>query len=79
MYVNPGVRPGIVPLLPQGTNSTLFTECCKVAICDDEQRCPVCKREIVGADAKTAAERGRIRWKNATRHWVRKAEGRVPQ
>ena len=28
------------------TNSTFFTTCCQVAICDDQANCPVCKREI---------------------------------
>lgn len=29
-------------------NSTLFTTCCGVAICDDERRCPVCQQEVPG-------------------------------
>ena len=28
------------------TNSTKFTDCCQVAICDNEDRCPRCKNEI---------------------------------
>jgi hypothetical protein len=28
------------------TNSTKFTECCQVAICDDETKCPLCKEEV---------------------------------
>lgn len=28
------------------TNSTHFTTCCKVAICDDQQKCPVCKEDV---------------------------------
>lgn len=28
------------------TNSTFFTDCCNVAICDDQQRCPVCKADV---------------------------------
>mgnify|MGYP003419561013 FL=1 len=28
------------------TNSTKFTTCCKVAICDDQQRCPVCREDV---------------------------------
>ena len=27
-------------------NSTTFTTCCHVAICDDQLLCPVCKQEI---------------------------------
>ena len=59
----------ILPLQPLGTNSTMFTSCCGVAICDDQLRCPVCKDKIIGANAETNHERGKIRWKNATRHW----------
>jgi len=71
MYINPSYTAGIKPLMPQGTNSTMFTECCGVAICDEQARCPRCKREIVGFDAKTDHERGRIRWRNATKNWKR--------
>lgn len=43
------------------TNSTMFTTCCHVAICDDERRCPVCDEEVhpVG---KTSHETGTLRW-----------------
>lgn len=71
MYFNAGYKPGIIPLTPYGTNSTMFTECCSVAICDDEKRCPRCNREVIGSDAETPHERGKIRWKNATRNWKR--------
>ena len=71
MHVNVGYKPGIIPLSPQGTNSTFFTECCSTAICDDEPCCPMCGREIIGANAETNHDRHLIRWKNATRHWKR--------
>lgn len=71
MYINPGVVVGIVPLMPQGTNSTLFTECCEVAICDDEPNCPRCGRPVIGHDLPQS-KRARLRWENATRHWKRK-------
>lgn len=71
MYINPGYTPGIMPLQPQGTNSTMFTECCEVAICNDQPNCPRCGREVIGANADTDHERGRIRWANATSHWKR--------
>ncbi len=73
MYFNPGVIVGIISLQPQGTNSTMFTECCETAICDDQPNCPRCGREIVGHDAESNHERRMIRWKNATSHWQRKA------
>lgn len=28
------------------TNSTFFTTCCETAICDHEQRCPRCKKDV---------------------------------
>ncbi len=71
MHVNEGYDIGIVSLLPQGTNSTMFTQCCSTAICDSEQCCPACGRKIVGWDAGSEYKRGRIRWSNATRLWNR--------
>lgn len=62
---------GIQWLNPQGTNSTIFTDCCRVAICDDQPNCPLCKQPIIGANALTNHERGKIRWKVATAHWKR--------
>ena len=29
------------------TNSTFFTNCCGVAICDDQANCPRCGKEIL--------------------------------
>jgi hypothetical protein len=72
MYINPGIIAGVMSLHPQGTNSTLFTECCEVAICNDEAKCPKCKREIIGYNAYTLSERAKIRWKYATKHWRNK-------
>ena len=28
------------------TNSTHFTTCCQVAICDDQQKCPRCSKDV---------------------------------
>jgi hypothetical protein len=28
------------------TNSTFFTTCCQVAICDGQQKCPRCKMDV---------------------------------
>lgn len=33
------------------TNSTMFTTCCNVAICDDQSRCPNCKLEVIPASS----------------------------
>lgn len=65
MNINEGYKIGILPLYPRGTNSTMFTECCSVAICNDQRCCPSCNREVIGCDAETAHERGEIRWKYA--------------
>ena len=71
-HLNPDDIVGIVPLMPQGTNSTMFTACCRVAICGDQGCCPRCNRTVIGADADTRAERERIRWGDATRAWSRR-------
>ena len=71
MYYNEGYPSDIIPLSPQGTNSTLFTQCCGTAICDDQGHCPQCGRKVVGWDAESEHKRQRIRWKNATRNWKR--------
>lgn len=46
-------------------NSQMFTRCCNVAICSDQQRCPRCHRYIYGHDAVDAAERAGVRWRFA--------------
>ncbi|MDG9927460.1 MULTISPECIES: hypothetical protein [unclassified Pseudomonas] len=28
-------------------NSTMFTTCCEVAVCDDQNRCPRCQQEVL--------------------------------
>lgn len=71
MNINEGYDIDILPLAKHGTNSTLFTECCGAAICNDERYCPTCKRRVIGADAETSHERHMIRWRNATRLWKR--------
>jgi len=72
MKLNQGFTVGIIPLMPQGTNSTMFTECCGTAICRDESNCPSCGGRVIGYDAETNHARETIRWKNATRNWKRK-------
>ena len=71
MHINTDYIVGVIPLAPSGTNSTMFTKCCGTAICDDESVCPVCGRKVVGWDAESRHERGRIRWRYATSHWKR--------
>jgi hypothetical protein len=72
MYLNPGIVAGVIPLTPNGTNSTMFTMCCETAICDDERLCPQCKRNVIGYDSESDHERGEIRWRFATAHWKKR-------
>lgn len=71
MNINKNYIVNILPISPQGTNSTFFTECCIVAICDDELFCPKCGKKVIGYNADTNHDRNRIRWRNATRNWNR--------
>jgi len=64
---------GIHPLYPQGTNSTMFTLCCGIAICDNQPNCPHCGCKVIGWDAESIHERGRIRWKSAYQKPIKKA------
>ena len=63
---------GIQLLRPGGTNSTMFTQCCGTAICDDEPNCPSCGRKVWGWDAETNHGRGMTRWSYATAHWKKR-------
>lgn len=48
--------------LSSPTNSTIFTNCCRVAINDNQAHCPRCKSEVYpGADA-TNHQRSMSRW-----------------
>lgn len=40
------------------TNSTMFTTCCEVAICDDQEKCPRCG-EVITPRSRNA------RWEHA--------------
>jgi hypothetical protein len=71
MYFNPEYAVPICPLYPTGTNSTMFTQCCGTAICNDEPCCPSCGRKVIGWDAESDHERGKIRWRSATAAWKR--------
>ena len=62
---------GIKELLPSGDNSTMFTECCNTAILDGQGHCPNCGNAVIGHDADTPEQCGRMRWAYATRNWNR--------
>ena len=72
MFINEEYPSNIIPLMPQGTNSTFFTECCRVAICDDEASCPACGRLVIGYNVASGHKRRMVRWENATKHWKRR-------
>ena len=42
------------------TNSTMFTTCCGVAVCDDQANCPDCGEEVIPRSS-------RGRWDEAMR------------
>ena len=71
VHINEGYPSGVNSITPQGTNSTMFTECCDVALCSSEICCPKCHRTVIGYGANSDHERGLIRWAAATRHWKR--------
>lgn len=62
-------------LHPSGTDSTMFTTCCFSAISNNECQCPSCGRLVVGYDAETSAETGRVRWQHATANWQKEVPG----
>ena len=53
MHINEGYLIGILPVFPSGTNSTMFTECCSVAICNHQSCCPQCGRKVIGCDTES--------------------------
>jgi len=59
---------GIKALSQDGRNSTMFTRCCEVAICDSEGCCPKCGREVIGKDAPDDHARWLARWNNANQN-----------
>lgn len=61
----------IVSLEPRGINSTMFTQCCRTAINDNQKNCPRCDEPVVGHDETSDHARSRARWANATRRWKR--------
>ncbi len=73
MKRNIGYSSGVLRLQPNGTNSTMFTDCCHTAIHDDQRNCPICGNEVVGYDSESMRQTGENRWRLATAHWNRKA------
>ena len=47
------------------TNSQMFTNCCRTAICSDEGRCPKCKEEVYPGDNQSDHYRETTRWEMA--------------
>lgn len=44
------------------TNSTIFTNCCHVAISDNQADCPACKEEVYPGRDATNHQRSMHRW-----------------
>ncbi len=49
-------------------NSQMFTTCCEVAICDDQEKCPKCQDEVLpqGRKARWECAYGPIRRKECS-------------
>lgn len=62
VHQNEGYESKVMPLFPQGTNSTFFTSCCHVAITDGELVCPHCENKVIGWDEETDHKRHKVRW-----------------
>lgn len=60
-------------------NSTIFTNCCEVAICDDEACCPRCKQEVHPGREATQHQRRVDRWNMAYGPYRRAAAARKVQ
>lgn len=43
-------------------NSTIFTNCCKVAILEHQADCPMCGEEVYPGREATNHERNKYRW-----------------
>ncbi len=66
--------------LDNAFNSQMFTTCCEVAICDDQERCPRCKQDVEpkGRNARWESAYGPIRrgHRGYGNHWPNHGEGR---
>lgn len=53
--------------LANAFNSTMFTDCCGCAVCNDELKCPSCNAEVYPYDEGELNnhQRGAARWKIA--------------
>lgn len=62
-------------------NSTMFTTCCEVAVCDDQNSCPRCRQDVEpkGGRARWEVAYGRIRRGGGYGNWYpNHGEGRKP-
>lgn len=64
-------------------NSTFFTRCCEVAICDDQESCPGCGKMVVPAKDRWESAAGnahraiQLRWREKYRESDQEQAGRV--
>ena len=49
--------------LCNSTDSTVFTDCCHIAIFSEQKYCPSCHKEVIHGE--TPSETEKIRWRNA--------------
>lgn len=63
--------------LASTTNSTIFTRCCSVAICDNQSFCPRCKEEVYPGQEGSDHQRSMARWEMAYGP-TRRARGAAP-
>ena len=66
-------------------NSQMFTTCCKVAICDYQQKCPICKDDVypfykgMSDEEREEASGGYKHHTTHMRRWSRAYKGRTPK
>jgi hypothetical protein len=64
-------------------NSTYFTRCCEVAICDDQTKCPGCGQEVIPAKDRWQDAAGKkhlaiqLRWRERYRQSGREQADKV--
>lgn len=60
------------------TNSTPFTNCCGVAICDDQAFCPSCKAEVYPGKDVAPGIRHHARFRSAHGRSEQRGYGQFP-
>lgn len=64
-------------------NSTYFTKCCEVAICDNQEKCPACGKKVIPAKDRWECAYGKthrateLRWREKYRDSGQEHAGKV--